>query len=86
MMTTPATTQQVQAAFQVLRKSIDATGWGGWVKDSDLMGEAKQVADAVVAAAPVPKPQPTPQPAPAPKPVAAPSPTESASTSKGDQK
>lgn len=59
-----ATKEQIHAAFRVLRKAINDTGWGGWVSDSSLMPEAEAVAEAVVAASPRPIPAPVQPPAP----------------------
>lgn len=56
-----ATKQQIQAAFAVLRKGIDATGWGSWVSDDKLMPIATQAANAVVAASPAVPAQPAAQ-------------------------
>lgn len=89
-----ATKQQAQALFQVLRKMIDATGWGSWVPDAKLLPASQAGADAVMAAAPRPNPAPAPAPAPKPAPppaqpasVSPPGPdAASGSTSKGDSK
>lgn len=52
-----ATTAQIVAAFNVLRKDADASGYGQFITNDKLQVMAVEIANAVVAVAE--KPQPT---------------------------